>query len=337
MKHEPNRREFVGTLASLGIGATLGARILQETRAEAGGIPTRPLGNTGERVSIICLGGWHIGATENDQEAIKIMHAAIENGLTFFDNAWDYHNGGSEKIMGKALALEGKRKKVFLMTKNCERDYEGSKRNLDESLKRLQTDYIDLWQFHEMIYDNDPDWVFDKGGLKAALEAQKAGKVRYIGFTGHKDPRIHLKMLAKPHHWDASQMPINVLDAHYRSFQKQVLPVCLEKETGVIGMKALGGGGGEAVIPSKLGISASECRRYALSLPISSLVAGISTMEHLEQDLAVARDFKPMTEPEIKALQQRFKEVASDGRFELFKSTQGFDGSHHRRQHGFST
>jgi predicted aldo/keto reductase-like oxidoreductase len=144
-------------------------------------------------------------------------------------------------------------------------------------------------------------------------------------------------MLAKPHHWDASQMPINVLDAHYRSFQKQVLPVCLEKETGVIGMKALGGGGGKAVIPSNLGISATECRRYALSLPISSLVAGISTMKHLEQDLAVARDFKPMTEAEINALQQRFKEVASDGRFELFKSTQGFDGSHHRRQHGFST
>lgn len=337
MEQRTNRREFVGSLTSLGIGATLGTRIMQETRAEPGGIPTRPLGKTGERVSIICLGGWHIGATKTDQEAIKIMHAAIDNGLTFFDNAWDYHNGGSEKIMGKALALEGKRKNVFLMTKNCERDYEGSKRNLEESLKRLQTDYIDLWQFHEMVYDNDPDWVFDKGGLKAALEAQKAGKVRYIGFTGHKDPRILLKMLDKPYHWDTAQMPINILDANYRSFQKQVLPVCLEQETAVIGMKALGGGGGEAVIPSNLGISAKECRRYALSLPISALVAGISTMEHLEQDLAIAREFKPMSESEMAGYQQRFKEVASDGRFELFKSTQGFDGAHHRRQHGFST
>ena len=169
MESKTNRREFVEKLASLGVGATLGRELLRETRAEPGGVPTRPLGKTGERVSILCLGGWHIGATKSDEEAIKIMHAAIDSGLTFFDNAWDYHNGGSEEIMGRALAQSGKREKVFLMTKNCERDYEGSKRNLEESLKRLRTDYVDLWQFHEMVYDNDPDWVFDQGGLNPGL------------------------------------------------------------------------------------------------------------------------------------------------------------------------
>lgn len=337
MKSEKNRREFAKSLAGISTLAALGNLVIEQTRAQPGGIPTRPLGNTGENVSVLCLGGWHIGAVRDPQEAIRIMHAAIDKGLTFFDNAWDYHSGGSEEIMGRALDQDGKREKVFLMTKNCERDYEGSKRNLEESLSRLRTDYLDLWQFHEMVYDNDPDWVFEKGGLKAALEARDEGKVRYIGFTGHKDPRIHLKMLQKDFHWDAAQMPINVLDAHYRSFQNEVLPVCLEKGTGVLGMKALGGGGGEGIIVSGTDLSAAECRRYALSLPITSLVAGIVSMEQLEQDLAVAREFKPMTEAEMIELQGRVRDVASDGRFERFKSTQAFDGAHHRRQHGFSS
>ena len=163
------------------------------------GLPTRRLGRTNEQVSILGLGGWHIGlpARGDRQEAIRIMHAAIDEGLTFFDNSWDYHDGLSEEVMGEALSSAGRRQKVFLMTKNCERDYEGSRRNLEESLRRLQTDHVDLWQFHEMVYDNDPDWVFERGGIKYALEAQKAGKVRHIGFTGHKDPRIHRKMLQK--------------------------------------------------------------------------------------------------------------------------------------------
>src|SRR5262247_3127049 len=172
--------------------------------------------------------------------------------------------------MGKALSMDGRRNKIFLMTKNCERDYKGSLKDLEDSLRRLRTDHLDLWQFHEMVYDNDPDWVFDKGGLKAALEAQKAGKVRFIGFTGHKDPRIHLKMLAKPYDWDSAQMPINVLDAHFRSFQKEVVPVCLSKNVGVICMKGLAGGDTQGRIIEKLGLTSDQAYRYCLSVPVTA-------------------------------------------------------------------
>ncbi len=238
--------------------------------------------------------------------------------------------------MGKALA--GRRDKVFLMTKNCERDYRGSLACLDDSLRRLKTDHFDLWQFHEMVYDNDPDWVFEQGGLKAALEAQKAGKVRFIGFTGHKDPHIHLKMLAKPYAWDSSQMPINVCDHHYRSFEQQVVPVCLKNGTGVLGMKSLGGSpdsqNGRLV---KAGLAtAEECLRYALSQGVSSLVVGIRNQRDLDQALAVGRGFRPMSGEEQSALRQRVKAEAGDGRHELFKSTKHFDGPHHRKQHGFA-
>ena len=222
------------------------------------------------------------------------------------------------------------------MTKNCERDYDGSMRNLEESLARLQTDYLDLWQFHEMVYDNDPDWVFDKGGMKAALEAQKAGKVRFIGFTGHKDPLIHLKMLNKPYDWDASLMPINILDYHYRSFENEVVPVCLEKNVGVLGMKALGSGS-PGIIPSNTGVSAEKCRQYALSQPVASLVCGITSMKDLDQDIAIGRNFKPLSDAEQNELREEVKELAGDGRFELFKSSKAFDGPYHQAQHGFST
>ena len=208
------------------------------------------------------------------------MHAAIDEGLTFFDNCWDYHDGGSEEIMGRALA-DGRRDKVFLMTKNCERDYAGSMKCLDDSLRRLRTDRIDLWQFHEIIYDNDPDWVFEKGGLKAAIEARKAGKVRYIGFTGHKDPRIHLAMLAKPFEWDTCQMPVNVLDVHYRSFQKQVVPVCLKKKVGVIGMKGFGGGNG---------IAAAGRADGERGLPVRAQPAGGVAGRRHDDDGAAARE-----------------------------------------------
>jgi aryl-alcohol dehydrogenase-like predicted oxidoreductase len=307
--------------------------IAQTSSSSATGLPTRVLGRTGQRVSIICLGGWHIGSLKDDKEAIRIMHAAIDEGVNFFDNAWDYHDGRSEEVMGKALAADGKRAKVFLMTKNCERDYTGSKKCLEDSLRRLQTNHLDLWQFHEMVYDNDPDWVFEKGGIRAALEAQKAGKIRFIGFTGHKDPRIHLKMLAKPHAWDTAQMPINVMDAHYRSFQKEVAPVCLKQNVGVIGMKGLAGGEGQLVL--KAGLKAEECYRYSLSLPVSSQVMGITSMAQLKQNIQIARNFQPMAAAERNALLARVKEQASDGRHELFKSSQVFDGPHHRRQHGF--
>lgn len=309
--------------------------IAQTSSSSATGMPMRVLGRTGERVSVICLGGWHIGSLKDEAEAIRIMHAAIDDGVNFFDNAWDYHNGRSEEVMGKALAADGKRSKVFLMTKNCERDYEGSKRNLEESLRRLKTDHLDLWQFHEMVYDNDPDWVFEKGGLKAALEARKEGKVRFIGFTGHKDPRIHLKMLGKPHDWDSAQMPVNVMDTHYRSFISGVIPVCLKKNVGVIGMKGLGGGGSNGRFLTEVGMTAAECYRYSLSQPVTSQVMGITTMEQLKQDVALARSFKPLSAEETKVLMSRVKDVAGDGRHELFKSTLTYDGPHHRKQHGF--
>jgi aryl-alcohol dehydrogenase-like predicted oxidoreductase len=328
------RREFLTrTVAGTAIAALAHDVLASQAPASAAGLPTRTLGRTGQRVSILCLGGWHIGSLKDDAEAIRIMHAAIDEGLTFFDNCWDYHDGGSEELMGRALE-GGKRKQVFLMTKNCERDYEGSKRCLDDSLRRLRTDYLDLWQFHEMVYDSDPDWVFEKGGIRAAVEAQKAGKVRHIGFTGHKDPRIHLAMLDKPFEWESSQMPINVMDMHYRSFQKQVVPVCLKKQVGVIGMKGLGGGSGILI---QAGVSAAEAYRYALSQPVASQVVGITSMTQLRENVALARDFVPMPSAEQEALVARVRDVAADGRYELFKSTQMFDGPVHRKQHGFAT
>ena len=333
----PSRRKFIQRGAgALSVAAMASEVLAQTSAASATGLPTRVLGRTGQRVSILALGGWHIGSLKDDSEAIRIMHAAIEEGLTFFDNAWDYHNGHSEEVMGKALS-GGRREKVFLMTKNCERDYAGSMKNLDDSLRRLQTDHLDLWQFHEMVYDNDPDWVFEKGGLKAALEAKKAGKVRFIGFTGHKDPRIHLRMLGKPYDWDSAQMPINLLDRFYRSFQQEVVPVCLRKNVGVIGMKGLAGGNTEGRLIEKLGMKAEECYRYSLSLPVTAQVVGITTMDQLKADVAMARNFKPMALAERNELLSKVRGEASDGRHELFKSAKTYDGPHHRKQHGFDT
>src|SRR5687768_16739454 len=214
------RREFLQS--TLAASAAAGLAAAADTGSSTG-LPTRPLGKTGQQVSILCLGGWHIGAVKDKAEAVRIMHTALDEGLTFFDNAWDYHDGGSEEVMGEALSAEGKRKKCFLMTKNCARDAKGTRQHLEDSLRRLKTDHIDLWQFHEINYDNDPDWIVEKGALAEAVKAQKEGKVRFLGFTGHKSPHIHLSML-KRHKWDTVQMPINVLDQFYRSFAKEVLP-----------------------------------------------------------------------------------------------------------------
>jgi len=323
--------------ASAGASAAVLARrvIAQTSKAAGTGIPTRELGRTGERVSIMALGGWHVGIIKDEAEAIRVMHAAIDEGVNFFDNAWDYHDGHSEEIMGKALAMDGRRNKVFLMTKNCNRDYKGSMQCLDDSLRRLRTDHLDLWQFHELVYDNDPDWIFEKGGIKAALEARKSGKVRFIGFTGHKDPRIHLKMLGKPHAWDSAQMPINVMDAQYRSFQGEVIPACLKKNVGVIGMKGLAGGYPDGRLPSKAGLTVDECYRFCLSQPVAAQVMGVISMEQLRHNIAIARSFKPMTAAEKSALLARTKDQATDGRHELFKSSKIFDSPYHRKQHGF--
>jgi predicted aldo/keto reductase-like oxidoreductase len=334
MKDNNTRREFLqASIAGTALGIAGG---MSAAADDSQGLPTRPLGKTGVQVSLLCLGGWHIGAIPNEREAIKIMHAAIDEGLTFFDNAWDYHDGGSETIMGKALAMESKRQKVFLMTKNCARDAKGTRQHLEESLRRLQTDHLDLWQFHEINYDNDPDWILERGALAEALKAQKEGKVRFLGFTGHKAPQIHLKMLTR-HAWDTAQMPINVCDYHYRSFVREVVPEALKRGIGPIGMKSLGGGSahkGRFVVEKVCTVE--EALTFALSQPIASLVVGIDSMDVLKQDLAIARSFKPLAGAALDRLLAKVQPVAGDGRHERFKSTQLFDGAYHRQQHGLT-
>jgi predicted aldo/keto reductase-like oxidoreductase len=326
---QSNRREFLRQAAAGLVLSPLAASVLAAQETGSSGLPQRPLGKTGQKVSIICLGGWHIGSIP-ENEAIAIMHQAIDEGVNFFDNAWDYHDGGSEEVMGKALSTGGRRDKVFLMTKVCDRDYQGAKKQLEDSLRRLKTDHIDLWQFHEINYPEDPEWVFEQGGIKAAIEARKQGKIRFIGFTGHKDIKFHQEMLKKPFEWDTVQMPINIMDAHFRSFQKQVVPECNRRDIGVIGMKGLAGGH----IPRELGISAEVCRRYALSQPISTLVCGITSRKELQQDIGVARGFQPIEPQELEKLLAETKEEGSDGEHEPFKTSRRFDGGYHRKQHG---
>ena len=302
------------------------------------GLPTRPLGKTGESVSLICLGGWHIGQPQiGDDEAVRIMHAAIDEGVTFFDNAWDYHDGKSEELMGKALSTGGRRDKVFLMSKNCARDAAGTKQHLEDSLRRLKTDRLDLWQFHEVNYDNDPDWIAESGALDVALKAKEQGKVRFLGFTGHKSPHILAKMLPL-HTWDTCQLPINLLDHFYRSFRHELVPELIARGIAPIGMKSLGGGNitaGGVFVANKL-CTPEEAIRYALTQPVSSLVVGVDSMEVLQQNVRIARDFRPLIGPDLDALFARVRRVAGDGRFEGFKSTQTFDGPYHRQQHGFA-
>lgn len=320
----------------------LAGEVLSRQTAPVGaGLPRRAFGHTGDSVSIIALGGWHSVARvamdgHDESEAVRLMHAAIDEGVNFFDNAWDYHDGFSEEVMGRALAMDGKRDRIFLMTKGCERDYAGSVRCLEDSLRRLRTDRLDLWMFHEINYDNDPDWIFERGAIRAAIEAREAGKVRYIGFTGHKDPRIHLKMLGKPHAWDASLMPINVMDSQYRSFLNEVVPVCHEKGVAPIGMKGFGGGWPEGRILERMGLDAAELLRFNLSQPIVSQVVGIRDLAQLKIAVEAARGFEPMTEAEQSTLMERVRVEAGDGRYETFKSTNEHDGPHHRRQHAFA-
>lgn len=296
----------------------------------------RKLGNTGESISIAALGGWHIGpgSIPEEIEATRVMHEAIARGVNFFDNSWDYHDGGSEERMGRAL--EGRRQKVFLMTKFCNRDYEGALRNLEDSLRRLKTDYVDLWQFHEVNFDNDPEWIFTRGGIEAAIKAREQGKVRFIGFTGHRDPRMHLDMLSRPFLWDACQMPINVMDSHYRSFAREVVPLCRQRGVGVIGMKALGGGNEQSVILNKTDLTAAECYRFALSQDVDAQVMGVRSMTQLTENLNLTEPFLRMGSDEQDRLAARVREVATDGRCEQFKCTVNFDGPHHLKQHGFA-
>ena len=296
--------------------------------APTDGMPYRVLGRTGERVSAIGLGGWHLALKHVDEPlAIRIMHRAIDGGITFMDNCWDYNDGESERRMGKALA-DGRRDRVFLMTKIDGRSRKEATRQLDESLRRLRTDRIDLVQHHEVLRFDDPHRMFDAEGAHAALEeARSAGKLRYIGFTGHKDPRIHLYTLelAREHGvtFDAVQLPLSVMDAHYRSFEKLVLPELVRDEIGVLAMKTLANG---AILKSNT-VSAIECLHYALNLPTSVVVTGCDRLEILDQAIEAARTFRPMSEATVSALLARTAAAASTGEFELFKTTSIYDGT----------
>jgi len=292
------------------------------------GMLYRELGRTGERVSAIGLGGWHLalpGVTE--QVALRIVRRAIDEGITFLDNSWDYNGGASEKRVGKALG-GGYREKVFLMTKVDGRSGAEATRQLEQSLRRMKTDRIDLVQHHEVIRFDDPHRIFEKDGANAALvAARKAGKLRFIGFTGHKDPHVHLHMLevAREHEFifDAVQMPLNVMDAHYRSFEKLVLPELMKQRIGILGMKSLGNG----IILKSRTVTAIECLHYALNLPTSVVITGCDSMKILEQALEAARTFRPLSRAAVRELLARTQTQALTGNFELFKTSSIFDST----------
>ena len=296
-------------------------------------IPRRPLGSTGVDVSILCLGGAHIGSPPED-EGIQIIHRAIDAGIDFMDNAWEYNGGESERRMGKALAQDGYRDRVFLMTKNCAHDRTAatSMLKLEESLRRLQTDHLDLWQIHEVTWPDDPDRIFAPGGAgEAMLKAKEQGKVRFIGFTGHKSPAIFKRMLGAGFPWDTLQMPVSVLDNHFNSFQHEILPIAEAQGIGVIGMKSLAGG---HLLKSGTDISAPEAITYALSQPISALCVGVNSLAILDQALSIGRGFTPMPEAEQKQLLDRAYQHAWNGEFEPFKTSFDFEGTEARREHG---
>jgi aryl-alcohol dehydrogenase-like predicted oxidoreductase len=287
----------------------------------------RELGKTGERVSVIGLGGYHIGKQEDAQESIRLIRTAVDRGITFLDNCWDYNDGISEVRMGQALR-DGYRSKAFLMTKMDGRTKESYNKQLEQSLGRLQTDVIDLVQFHEVIRMEDPDRIFAAGGaIEAAVAARQAGKIRYIGFTGHKDPLVHLRMLdtAKKHgfHFDTAQMPINVMDAHFRSFGKDVVPVCVEQGIGVLAMKTFG----DNFILKSNTVQPIEALHYSMQQPVSVIITGFDSPAVMDQAFEAVRTYKPMSDSQIASLLARTKDAAADGRFELFKTTNHFDGT----------
>jgi aryl-alcohol dehydrogenase-like predicted oxidoreductase len=312
------RRKFIAGLAA-------GAGVLRA--ADSGGMIYRNLGRTGEKVSAIGLGGHHIGRPKDENEGIKIIRSALDRGMNFLDNCWDYHDGVSEIRMGKALR-DGYRQKAFLMTKFDGRTKEAAAKQIEESLQRLQTGHIDLMQFHENIRLEDPDRFFAAGGaLEALVDAKKAGKIRYIGFTGHKDPIVHLRMLdvaaQYKFHFDSCQMPLNVMDAHFRSFTHQVVPRLVKEGIAVLAMKSMGDGN---VLKSGV-VTPIECLHYALSLPTSVVINGCESMERLDQAFEAARTFKPMSEADMAKLLDKTRQAAMTGKFEPFKTTQHFDGT----------
>jgi predicted aldo/keto reductase-like oxidoreductase len=329
--HDPDvsRREFLGmTAASLLMAGSLGGAAKSDTKPDTrNGMPYRTLGRSGEKVSVIGLGGYHVGNQSDPEESIRIIRTGIDEGINFLDNCWDYNGGESEIRMGKALR-DGYRQKAFLMTKIDGRNKTAAATQLNESLRRLQTDRIDLLQFHEVIRDSDPDRIFAEGGaMEAAVEARKAGKIRFIGFTGHKSPDIHLKMLATASKhgftFDAVQMPLNVMDAQFNSFEKKVLPVLTKDGVGVLGMKPMG----DKVILRSKTVTPVECLYYAMNLPTSVVITGCDSLPILQQALRAAHNFQPMGASQVAALLAKTAKAAEAGQFELYKTSHQFDGT----------
>lgn len=324
-----DRRSFLKTTAAATIAASMNDKF---AHAGTSSLPMRTLGRTGEKVSMVGLGGFHIGMQADEQQSIRIIRTALDNGMNFLDNCWDYNDGQSEIRMGKALR-DGYRQKAFLMTKIDGRTKKAAAQQLEQSLQRLQTDHIDLLQFHEVIRESDPERIFgDNGGMAAVLEAKQQGKVRYIGFTGHKSPEIHLKMLntAFAHHFtfDAVQMPLNVMDAHFDSFEKKLLPVLVKHNIGVLGMKPMG----DKIILNSNTVTPVECLHYAMNLPTSVVITGCDTMQILQQALDAARSFHPLDAQEVTALLAKTAAAAAHGEYEQYKTTHNFDGTYQNPQ-----
>jgi len=321
------RRDFLRAAMALTVTTACGGSERPRGGGGGGGLARRRLGNTGVTVSLVGLGGYHMGTQATEEESIRIVRTAIDGGIDFMDNCWDYNDGESERRMGKALR-DGYRERVFLMTKVDGRDRESAARQLEESLSRLGTDHIDLVQMHEVIRESDPERILEEGGaLEALAEARQAGKVRFLGFTGHKSPRWHLAMLDRSARagvtWDTVQMPLNVLDAHFDSFERQVLPRLVQDGVGVIGMKPMADG---RIVYEGIA-SAEECLRYAMSLPVGVTLTGCDSLERVEQALRVARDFTPLSEDEVNALLDRTAEAAQAGASERYKTTEEYDGT----------
>ncbi len=325
------RRRFLETAVGTAVVSSLLPRAWPaEVR---NGIPYHTLGNTGEKVSCIGLGGYHIGFSQlSEQDSVRIIRTALDEGINFLDNCWDYNDGNSEVRMGKALR-DGYRNKAFLMTKIDGQTKKAAASQIEDSLRRLQTGTIDLLQFHEVIRDTDPDRIFGAGGgMEAAVEARDKGKIRYIGFTGHKSPDIHLKMLetAFAHKFtlNSVQMPLNLMDAHFNSFEKKVLPVLVQHNIGVLGMKSMGNG---LILKSKTATPV-ECLQYAMSLPTSVVITGCDSLAILQQALEVARNFHPLSREQVVALLTKTADAAKDGEWELYKTSHTFDGTYHNPQ-----
>jgi len=324
-----DRRDFLKKAAATTVVTSIATKLSQ---GAAESFPYRTLGHTGEKVSLIGLGGYHLGHQSDEQESIRIIRTALDSGINFLDNCWDYNGGLSEVRMGKALR-DGYRQKAFLMSKVDGQTKQAAERQLEESLRRLQTDHIDLLQFHEVIRESDPARILGEGGgMEALFAARKQGKIRYIGFTGHKSPDIHLKMLetafAHQFTFDAVQMPLNVMDAHYESFEKKVLPVLVKHDIGVLGMKPMG----DSIILRSKTASAVECLHYAMNLPTSVVITGCDSLAILKQAIDAAHTFKPMDQQEVTQLLAKTASAAAKGEYELYKTTHNFDGTYQNPQ-----